>query len=198
MLTTLDTLKTRLNILDTSADDLLTAALSAISVRFDHETNRTLARTENFTQGGSPGDTEIIAACYPIELVTKFEYKRTESEGWIEIPGMDFLIRHRSIIHLTNSPFIIHPSSFRVTYTAGYVLPGDPDPAPLEGGSPPVRLPADLESAAVEQIAFWFSNRDRLGLKNIWEYHGTYRQFATLDLLPSVLAVLEKHRRFSF
>jgi hypothetical protein len=195
MLATLDSVKSRLNLLDTSADPLLTSALSALSSRFDHETNRTLARTEDFTQEFDPRDTSIIAACYPIELVTKFESKRTESEGWIEIPGMDFLIRHRSIIHLTNSSFIIHPSSFRVTYTGGYVLPGDPDPAPLEGGQPPVRLPADLENAAIEQITFWFTNRDRQGLKNMWEYHGTYRQFATLDLLPSVQATLQHHRR---
>ena len=57
-------------------------------------------------------------------------------------------------------------------------------------------LPKDLEQAAVEQVAFWYQNRDRLGLLRIWEYHGTYRQFADLDLLQSVRAVLFQYTRF--
>jgi hypothetical protein len=28
-------------------------------------------------------DTEIVARCYPVEAVTKFELKMTETEGWI-------------------------------------------------------------------------------------------------------------------
>jgi hypothetical protein len=129
MLTTLDSLKQRLHILDSSADPLLTSALSAISARFDHETNRSLARIENFTQEFSPADTEIIAVCYPIELVIKFEYKHTESEGWIEVSGIEFLVRQRAIISLSSAICFLPSAIGRVTYTAGYVLPGDPDGA---------------------------------------------------------------------
>ena len=56
MLTTLPTLKSRLSILptDTTYDSLLTTAIKAISARFDKETNRTLARTENASFGSPP------------------------------------------------------------------------------------------------------------------------------------------------
>jgi hypothetical protein len=55
-------------------------------------------------------------------------------------------------------------------------------------------LPADLEQAALDQLAFWFQNRDRQGLQRLWEYHGLYRQFADLDLLTSTRAVLVQVR----
>src|SRR6266699_3244594 len=86
MLITLPTLKTRLGIdeFDLSSDAILTNAINAISVRFDKETNRTLARTVNITQGFSADDTEICLESYPVESVTKFELKQNETEGWVE------------------------------------------------------------------------------------------------------------------
>ncbi len=134
MLAQLSTVKSRLAIpdADTSHDALLTSAIKAVSARFDKETHRTLARTENFQQEFDAADTEIIAACYPIESVTKFELKTSESTGWQEItPAPDYLIRANCIITLL-SPFSLQPLAFslsRVTYTAGYVLPGTA-PAP--------------------------------------------------------------------
>jgi hypothetical protein len=45
--------------------------------------------------------------------------------------------------------------------------------------------------------AAWFQNRDKLGLKTIWPYHGSYQQFTNLDLLPEVRAILNTYRRWS-
>jgi hypothetical protein len=58
MLTTLSTIKSRLAILDTDTtyDTLLTNALNAFSTRFDHETNRILARTADLTHEFDPAD----------------------------------------------------------------------------------------------------------------------------------------------
>jgi hypothetical protein len=79
----------------------------------------------------------------------------------------------------------------RVTYTGGYILPGT-DPAP--GQTP---LPDDLEQACVEQVAYWFQNREHLGLKTYWPSGAAYQQFAALDLLDSVKTTLAHHRRWS-
>ena len=102
MLTQLSTVKARLALtdLDVQYDALLTNAIKAITVRFDKETNRALARTVAATHEFSADDTEIILACYPIETVTKFELKTTETEGWIEQTAVDFLIRRQCIISL--------------------------------------------------------------------------------------------------
>jgi len=81
------------------------------------------------------------------------------------------------------------PCVARITYTGGYVLPGT---TPAPGQTP---LPDDLEQAAVEQVAFWFQKRDKLGLRTTWPSTGEYKQFADLDLLRSVSATLRQYER---
>jgi Phage gp6-like head-tail connector protein len=194
VLTTLSTVKSRLGITDSSTDDILTSAIKAASARFDKETNRTLARTENATFEFDPADTELSPPAYPIESVTRFETKSTEADGWQEITDPpDYLIRRACIITLASPlPTLNAPrSTARLPYTGGFLLPGT-DPAP--GQTP---LPADLENACIEQVAFWFTNRDRLGLKTSWPSGDTYRLFATQDLLDSVKSTLSHHRRFT-
>src|SRR5262249_23207931 len=95
MLTQLAIVKARLEIIpsDVSHDDLLTRAIAAVSGRFDRECNRTFARTVNATQEFPVTETEIIARCYPIETVTRFELKTNETEGWLEQPDRSFLVR---------------------------------------------------------------------------------------------------------
>src|SRR5438270_7344788 len=195
MLSTLATLKARLGIadLDVQYDDLLTTALTALSSAFDKYTNRTLARTANITYEFPASNTEILPPCYPIESVSKFELKTSESEGWIEQTNITHLVRNSSVISLA-SPFCILHSAFcigRVTLTGGFVLPGDTASA---GQTP---LPPDLEQAAIEQVAYWFRNRDKIGLIRNWPHQGTYEQFGTLDLLPSVCAVLQNYKRWT-
>jgi len=79
----------------------------------------------------------------------------------------------------------------RVTYTGGYVLPGD------TVGAGQTALPADLEQAAVEQVASWFQNRDKLGLLRNWPHGGVYQVYSQLPLLPSVQSVLTRYTRWN-
>jgi hypothetical protein len=197
MLIQLSTVKARLGIDDFNVefDNLLTNAIAAVSSRFDKETNRILSRTVNATFEFCANDTEVSVSCYPIETVTKFEIKSTEAAGWIEQTSVDFLIRSSCIISLANDfrlqTLDIRPSLARVTYTGGYALPGT---TPGPGQNP---LPSDLEQAAVEQVAYWFQTRDKLGLKTRWPHAGTYEGFFPLDLLPNVQTVLKSHNRWS-
>src|SRR5882762_3103542 len=129
MLTQLSTVKSRLGISVTDYDAILTAAIKAISTRFNKETNRTLARTTGMTDEFSADQTEVLASCYPIESVTKFELKSNETDGWSEQTGLKYLIRKACVVSL-QSPLSLLPSSTspalaRLTYTGGYVLPGD-------------------------------------------------------------------------
>jgi len=195
MLTTLTTLKSRLSILDSETlyDALLTSAIKAISARFDKECRRTLARTANATFEFHAGQTEICVPCYPIETVIGFEVKSNGALGWIEQPDVTCLIRHGCVISLY-SAFSIQPSAFsqaRVVYTGGYVLPGA---SPGFGQTP---LPQDLEQAAIEQLAYWFQTRDRIGRRITWPSGGTYEQFIAQDLLQTVSATLNRHKRYA-
>jgi hypothetical protein len=55
--------------------------------------------------------------------------------------------------------------------------------------------PLTLFQAAVEQVAFWFTNRSALGEIRYWPAGGNYVQLADTDLLPGVRAVLGRYRR---
>ena len=197
MLIQLTTVKARLQILDTdnTYDALLTNAIKAISARFDKETARRLARTEDATFEFPPDLRELCPPCYPIETVAKLETKSTEADGWQEKTGIDYIIRSGCVISLSSAisylPSSTSSALARVTYTGGYLLPGA---TPGPGQTP---LPDDLEQAAVEQVAFWFQNREHLGLKTYWPAGVAYEQFAALDLLDSVKAVLSHHRRWA-
>jgi hypothetical protein len=189
MLTQLSTLKTRLALTVTTCDDILTSAIKAISVRFDKETNRTLARAADLTHEFAANDTEVALRCYPVEAVTKFEVKANETEGWVEQTNTEYLLRRACVVSITQ-PLGTFREQARVTFTGGYVLPGT---TPDVGQTP---LPDDLEQAAVEQVASWFQNRDKLGLIRNRPNAGTYQQFAQLDLLPNVSAVLKRYERW--
>ncbi len=78
-----------------------------------------------------------------------------------------------------------------MTYTGGYVMPG------TSPGAGQTALPAELEWAAVEQVAVWFQQRDKLGLLKHWPSGGTFLAFAQEPLLPQVQAVIRRYRRWS-
>jgi len=190
MLAQLSTIKSRLSIVDSDSDALLTNAIKAVSARFDNECNRTFARAANATHEFSADDLELRPPCYPIESVGKLELKTNEADGWSEQTGVPYLIRRQCVVSLA-LPLGIFREQGRVTYTGGYVLPG------TTPGAGQTALPDDLEQAAVEQVAYWYQNRDKLGLVRIWPHDGTYETFAQLDLLLQVKAVLRKYERWS-
>jgi hypothetical protein len=57
--------------------------------------------------------------------------------------------------------------------SSGYVMPG------TSPGAGQTALPSDLEQAAVEQVAYWFQNRDKLGPLRHWPH-----QYFYLDQSP--------------
>ena len=191
MLTQLATVKTRLAIsaVDTQYDSILTRGIAAVSAQFENVCCRTFGRTVDATEEFSGEETEVLVACYPLETVARFEVKSSETEGWTEQPDISYLVRQNCIISL-NCPLGTWRLQSCVIYTGGYVLPGNTP------GLGQTSLPADLEQAAVEQVACWFRNRDALGVLRIWRYQGTYEQFEKMELLPNVSAVLKTYARW--
>jgi len=190
MLTQLTTVKSRLPLTVTDYDEILTTTIRAVSARFDQECNRALARTVNATYEFSAEETELRPPGYPVESVSKFELKSNETDGWSEQADVEFLIRRQCVVSLASALGSFRQQA-RVTYTGGYVLPG------TTAGAGQTTLPDDLEQAAVEQVAYWYRNRDKLGLVRTWPHDGTYEGFAQLDLLLEVKAVLRKYERWA-
>jgi len=192
MLTQLSTVKTRLAIIVTDYDDLLISAIRTVSDRFDKQCNRTLARTGSAAYEFDARNTEILPPCYPIEAVTKFELRANETGGWVEQTGIEYLIRRQCVISLPSPIGYLLTSArlARITYAGGYVLPG------TTPGAGQTALPDALEQAAIEQVAFWYRNRDKSGLIRSWPHFGTYETFVQSDLLPEVKSLLKKYERF--
>jgi hypothetical protein len=191
MLTQLSTVKARLEIDDFEVkyDVLITNAINAYSAQFDKECNRQFARTVDATEEFDGDETEILVASYPVESVTKFELKSTETEGWVEQTAVDYLLRRNCVISLAN-PLGDCRQRARVTYTGGYVLTG------TTVGRGQTALPNDHEKHAVEQVACWFLTRDKLGHVRSWPKGGVYEEFAQTELLINVKEVLRKYERW--
>lgn len=192
MLTQLSTVKARLGLLetDTTYDAQLTLVIRSVSVWFEHEANRELSRQVGTVYEFAADETELTLPCYPIESVTRLEYKSDEINGWVARPTVRYQVRRGCIVWLAEK-LGSYLEQGRVVYTGGYVLPGE---TALPGQA---ALPQDLEQAAVEQVTYWFQNRERIGLARCWENAGTYRQFyGDLSLLPSVRKLLTKYRRW--
>jgi hypothetical protein len=192
MLTQLSKVRDRVGLteLEVQWDGLLNNGIKAVSARFDRHCNRTLARTVNAAFEFPLRDSELLVPCYPIESVTKFETKESESGGWVEDAGVEHLVRGRCVISVTAGLGGGAAGLGRVTYTGGYVLPGSV-PGPGQAA-----LPAEIEDAAIEQVAFWFRNRDKLGLIRHWPKDGVYMVFEQLPLMRQVIDALRPHRRW--
>ncbi|HWQ90755.1 MAG TPA: hypothetical protein VN673_03720 [Clostridia bacterium] len=192
MLTQLTTVKWRLAIVpeDTTQDEFLTHAIQAVSARFDRFCNRSFARATGAKHEFSARDLDVCVPCYPIETVTKWETKESEASGWVEQTGVEFVIRRGGVVSLASRLAPVMSQMARITYTGGYVLPG------TTAGAGQTALPADLEDAAIEQVAFWYRHRDNMGLIRHWPSGGTYLVFTQEPLLLTVKQVLKKHERW--
>ena len=190
LVTQLSTIKTRLGITDTTDDTLLTNLIEFASARFERETNRSLDRAVATPEEFSADQTEILVARFPLESVASFHLKENETDGWVLQSNIDYLIRHACVISLS-APLGTKYEQARVTFTGGYVLPG------TTPGAGQTALPDDLEHACVEQVAYWYQNRHRLGLLSMPAEGRTFFNIAQIDLLPQVASILKRYERFA-
>ena len=111
-----------------------------------------------------------------------------KAQNQSQLDRVEYLIRRQCVMSL-RLPLGAARELARLTYTGGYVLPST---AP---GAGQTALPDDLEQAAVEQVAYWFRNREKSGLLRSWSHDGTYEVFPQSDLLLEVRAILKKYER---
>src|SRR3954467_1527945 len=102
MLTTLETIKSRLGIdsFDTRDDVLLNRFLRHASTRFEMECNRKFDRLENATDQFAGDTSDLIVTRYPVETVTAFELKTSERTGWEDLSDVDYLLQPGGVIRL--------------------------------------------------------------------------------------------------
>src|SRR5438477_7641678 len=128
MLTTLLALKQRLALEPFATDDdaLLTNLLKHVTARFSAECNRIFDSGAALTYEFRADQINILVDHPPIELVSKFELKSTESEGWTLPSAIDYLLSPQKTLIELAQPLGQSGQLGRVTYTGGYVLAGTP------------------------------------------------------------------------
>jgi len=193
MLAQLSTIKARLGLeqFDTTDDLILTNLLRHVSGHFAIECNRIFDYGAVLTYDFRAEQINIIVDRPPIELVSQFELKTTEAEGWLLQSAVDYVLSPRKSVIELPEPIGISGQLGRVTYTGGYILPGT-----TPTGNQ-IALPDELELACVEQVAYWYQRRTQLGLVSVTsEGGGVTQQFQSSDLLPQVRAVLNRYERY--
>ena len=192
MLATLASIKARLglDLFDTADDNLLTSILKHVSARFAAECNRIFDYGAGLTYEFRADQANIFVDHPPVQSVTQFDVKSTESEGWTLQSGIDYLLLPRRTVIELLQPIGARFQIARVTYTGGYILPGT---------TPTVNqtsLPDDIEQACIEQVAYWYQRRSQLGLQSTSNDSGIITKYQSLDLLPQVRATLKRYERW--
>ena len=187
MITTLQKVKDRLQIIDTSVDTLLTQLIETVGARFDNETGRKLERTVGFVEEFTADQTVMALGCGPVEAVTKIETWGVDAVAWTEVtPG--YGLTAGSVLRLTETVGDAN-TRMRITYTGGYVFP------PTEPAAGQTALPPILERAAIEQVAFMYQLRTSAGVYRVEVSGGTYLEVSDREWVPWVRTVLSRFRR---
>jgi hypothetical protein len=191
MLAQLSALKLRLTIdpADTVDDTILTNFLKLVSGAFEKECNRLFTRTVAATFEFSADKREIIPDHYPIESITALDLKTDEATGWISQTLSGYLLRNAAVISLGAALGTCNDVA-RITYTGGYVLPGS---TPTGNQT---ALPDELREACIEQSAYLYQNRKRLGLSSVSSEGGSIA-IARANFLPLVADLLKQHTRIT-
>src|SRR5260221_3096336 len=125
MLTQLSTLKTRLGLdqFDTTDDVLITNILNLVSARFSAQCNRVFDYGAGLTYEFRANQLSIIVNRPPIELVSQFKLKTTESEGWIVQTSIDYLLSPKKAVIELAFPLGSSRQLGRGNFTGGVILP---------------------------------------------------------------------------
>jgi hypothetical protein len=187
MITTLQKVKDRLQIVDTATDTLLTQIIESVGARFDSETGRKLERTVGYTEEFTADLAVLVLGCTPVEEVTKVETWDMDAVAWAErtvrrVVLAGSVLRLGEVLGDANT-------RLRVTYTGGYVFP------PTVASAGQTEVPVVLERAAIEQAAMMYQIRTTTGIYRVEASGGTYLEVADREWVPWVRTVLKRYRR---
>jgi len=175
---------------DTQFDALLTGLLMGVSSRFENDCHRGLTRQEAIVEILDGGRPSICLFRYPIESVTEVVQSRTQDwdNGDVMTEPLSYTTDKKSgILHRYPLRWLPWKQSIRVTYTGGFVLPGD------TVGEGQIALPEDIQFAVLEQCRYLWLRRKELGMESVGMGSGTWTLANKDPWLPSVASVIRRY-----
>lgn len=171
--------------------DGVTAAMARYCGRLHNGTNLML-RQSSFTEYlTGDGGRVLKLSLWPIESVTSVTYDPTRVFTGVTAftANTDYVLDDSAgLLYRVWRDWEDDPLSIKVVYVGGYVDPGS---TPSTGQ---IALPNDIIEACLQQTCFVYQSRMRYGVKSESHGDGSYTTYAD-DLLPSVRAILDAHRR---
>jgi len=196
MLCTLAQLKARLGIGDEDSDTLLTQIITGVSGQLQGEggCGRTLSLESDIVEYKTirePRAASIWLSRYPVVSIS--EIKEATYNDFDDADALtaddDFQFDPDSgEVHKTGW-WLRGFRTAKITYTGGYVLPGD------VAGDGETELPDDIVEAAIEQASFAYQRRDTLGVSAQSAQGGSVTAYAQDKLLPGVRTTMRRYRR---
>lgn len=177
-LTTLDRVKNELGITDTTDDDNIIRWISDASSLIAKECGRVFGR-EKVTET-LPGSGGVLLGLSRAPLVTIHELYEDSN---LLVEGTDFAVEERESsalykpsgwgksggmrawgVEAFSSGYILPGAAatmrYIVTYSAGWLLPGEQNPFVAPGPNDIQNLPGALEIACLETVKYWYNERE--------------------------------------
>ena len=132
---------------------------------------------------------EIVLDRYPVENIGAIAMRDNAAAAWVAQSGLLYEVDAAAGILSLPGPLGSRWMKCQVLYTGGYVLPG----ATAEAGQ--TALPADLESACLDQVAYWYQNRHSLRIADLDGKTSPTRGDKSTVLLPVVEEILKGYKR---
>jgi hypothetical protein len=196
-LTTLTSVSQLLEIVETDLDPNMQAQLEAkiseVSRRAAAFCNREFERVErvSYHDGGSG---YLFLTETPVQEIAEILYSSVwEWESATEYTTSNYALVNAKagMVGYKGGTWPAGAKAYQVTYTGGY------DPAPAYGGAEPegyVPIPADLEGAVCQQVAYEWRRRNDPGLQSVSLPDGTINKMQVDEWLKSVEQTLRRYR----
>jgi len=163
--------------LQTGDDALLTQLGADLTAEFVSELGRDILTASYSEIHSGNGKSVISLDQYPISAVSSLVVDGMTISAVTGPFGFGYQFERQKLYFIGG----VFPEGVRnilVSYTAGYAA-----------------VPADIVRALLEQIGYVYRSRSRIGVKS-QTVQGQTDAFHTEELLPSVLGILDKHRRW--
>ena len=190
-LTTLSQVKALLEQTEDNWDALITELIGAVSERCASYCNRDFERAER-VEYHSGGGQYLYLKGLPVQSIASIHGSDTwEWEEGSLVPADHYQLLSAGLVGCRFGAWPYGPKALKVTYTGGFDQPvGEGEETPEEC----TPIPADLEMAARNQVAYEFRRRKDIGLESVSFPDGSIQKVSSGEFLSSVKQVLDRYR----
>lgn len=178
-LTTLAQVKAFLELAEEDWDDLLAELITAVSGRAATYCNRDFESKERVEYHDGGGQYLFLKGLPVAEIGSIYGSDTWEWEEGDLIAPDDYALLSAGMVAFRSGIWPYGPKALKVTYTGGYEA---------------AAIPADLEMAIRNQVAYDFKRRKDIGLESISFPDGSIQKVNSGEFLPSVKSVLDRYR----